>query len=427
MQRLQTMGWSTFIRWVGLLLLSSALVVVLERMRLPAALLLGSMLGAIVFAAAEKTVVIPPLATAIAQALVGCLVANAIPASILAEIGRDWPIFVCGVLSVMAAAVALGYVLARFQVLPGTTAIWGSMPGGASVMSIMAESFGADMRLVAFMQYLRVVCVAIAASTISKLWVDTSGAALPTVIWFPPVDILPAIETTALIAISIVLTRRFRIQAGVFLLPMIVGIVLQNAGLMRIELPPWLLALAYAFVGWTIGIRFTRRILGHAARALPQVIGSTLTLIAICCVFAAALVYFAGIDPLTAYLATSPGGADSVAIIATSTHVDVPFIMSMQLARMFFILLTGPKLAQLVVRWAKLSDAPREAGLRPVTPPSVLTDISPSRGEIGKRLAPQPVQAVEIGVDGQRESITPLEGEMPVRVEKNVQDNQREN
>jgi membrane AbrB-like protein len=368
MQQKQTGGWSTLMRWTSLLLLSAVFVVVLERMRLPAALMLGPMLAAIIFAAAEKPVVIPPLATAVAQALVGCLVANAIPLSILAEIGKDWPLFVGGVISVMFAAVALGYILARFQVLPGTTAIWGSMPGGASVMSIMAESFGADMRLVAFMQYLRVVCVAIAASTISKIWVKTTDAGQPAVVWFPPIDVPAAVETIALIAVSIVLTRRFRIQAGVFLLPMIAGLILQNAGLIRIELPPWLLAVAYAFVGWTIGIRFTRRILGHAARALPQVIGSTIVLIALCCVFAAALVCFADIDPLTAYLATSPGGADSVAIIATATHVDVPFIMSMQLARMFFILLTGPKLAQIVVKWAKLSDAPRETGLHSAAP-----------------------------------------------------------
>lgn len=37
--------------------------------------------------------------------------------------------------------------------------------------------------------------------------------------------------------------------------------------------------------------------------------------------------------PLTAYLATSPGGADSVAIIAASAHVEISFVMAMQLAR----------------------------------------------------------------------------------------------
>ena len=40
--------------------------------------------------------------------------------------------------------------------LPGTTAVWGSSPGAATAMVLMAEAFGADARLVAFMQYLRV-------------------------------------------------------------------------------------------------------------------------------------------------------------------------------------------------------------------------------------------------------------------------------
>jgi membrane AbrB-like protein len=366
MQQQQIGGWSRSIRWASLLLLSAVFVAILEFMHLPAALLLGPMLAAILFAAARKTVQIPPPATAVSQALVGCLIARAIPLAILSEMAKDWPIFISGVLSVIAAAALLGFVLAKFQVLPGTTAIWGSMPGGASAMAIMAESFGADMRLVAFMQYLRVVCVAIAASTISRIWISTTNAAVPQTVWFPPISPLPMLETIALIAVSIFLTRRFKIQAGIFLLPMILGLILQNTGLIRIELPPWLLAIAYAFIGWTIGIRFTREILAYAARALPQVIGSIIALITICCAFAAILVYFTGVDPLTAYLATSPGGVDSVAIIATFTHVDLPFIMSMQLVRLLVILMIGPTLARLVVKWSKLKDSPREpAAQRP--------------------------------------------------------------
>jgi membrane AbrB-like protein len=354
-------GRTRAIRWSGLLMLSAACVAVLEALHVPAALLIGPMLAAIVLAAAEKTVSVPKPATAIAQALVGCMIAKAIPLSILSEIGRDWPIFIGGVISVLLAAVLLGYLLARFQVLPGTTAIWGSMPGGASAMTIMAGSFGADMRLVAFMQYLRVVCVTIAASSISLIWVSGLHAAPPAVIWFPPIAVVPLLETAALIAVCIFAASRLKIQAGIFLLPMILGMVVQNTGLIEIELPPWLLALSYAFIGWTIGIRFTRDILRHAARALPQVIGSIVALIVICCVFAAVLVYLTGIDPLTAYLATSPGGADSVAIIAASTHVDVPFIMAMQLARLFVILMIGPWLAKLVVKWSKFSDATPES------------------------------------------------------------------
>jgi hypothetical protein len=43
----------------------------------------------------------------------------------------------------------------------------------------------------------------------------------------------------------------------------------------------------------------------------------------------------AHVDALTAYLATSPGGLDSVAIIAASTpRVDLPFVLALQSVRL---------------------------------------------------------------------------------------------
>ncbi|MBO0757712.1 MAG: AbrB family transcriptional regulator, partial [Bradyrhizobiaceae bacterium] len=75
---------------------------------------------------------------------------------------------------------------------------------------------------------------------------------------------------------------------------------------------------------------------------------SILCLVAVCGVFAALLVPFARVDLLTAYLATSPGGADSVAIIAASTHVDVPFVLTMQTLRFLLVMLTGPGIARLL-------------------------------------------------------------------------------
>ncbi len=57
-----------------------------------------------------------------------------------------------------------------------------------------------------------------------------------------------------------------------------------------------------------------------------------------------------GIDALTAYLATSPGGLDAIAIIAASTHVDAPFVLALQTIRFLTILLIGPPLARLVAR-----------------------------------------------------------------------------
>jgi membrane AbrB-like protein len=103
-------------------------------------------------------------------------------------------------------------------------------------------------------------------------------------------------------------------------------------------------------VGWSIGLGFNRAILGHAARAMPRVVLSILVLIAVCGGLAGILVVFAGVDPLTAYLATSPGGADSAAIIALASNVDVAFVMAMQTTRLVLVLLIGPSLASFIAR-----------------------------------------------------------------------------
>jgi uncharacterized protein len=65
----------------------------------------------------------------------------------------------------------------------------------------------------------------------------------------------------------------------------------------------------------------------------------------------------AGTDALTAYLATSPGGADAVAIIAASSPVDVSFVMAMQIGRLLLVILIGPTLARMVARWTAGTEA----------------------------------------------------------------------
>jgi membrane AbrB-like protein len=339
-------------------------------MHLPAALLLGPMIMGVVLGAGESDVRIPGPAFTLAQAVIGCLMARALPASIFVELADRWPIYVLGIGSVIGVAAGLGILLTRLRVLPGTTAIWGSAPGASTAMILMADAFGADTRLVAFMLYLRVVMVAVVASVVSRLFIsgDMVAQAAP---WFPPVAAMPFVETCAVIAVALTITRLFRVPAGGIILPMAFCVLLQDGFGMQIELPPALLAVSYALVGWTIGLRFTREILVHAARALPAVLGSLLALLLACGLFAVLLVWFAGVDPLTAYLATSPGGADSVAIIAANTKVDMPFVMAMQAGRFIVVMLVGPGLAKFIAtrRWMpkdrdRATGAPAEQGPR---------------------------------------------------------------
>ena len=359
-------GRRSALGWAGLAALSLVFVVLLERTGLPAALLLGPMAAGVLFSIGGARIELPALPFRFAQAIIGCMIARVLALPVLQEIVHDWPVLLAGVLSVVVASSTLGWTLARLNVLPGTTALWGSSPGAASAMTLMAGSFGGDMRLVAVMQYTRVVIVATLAAVFARLWADPAAAA-PAVQWLAAPDWPWLLATLALAAGAVVAGRFLPIPAAPILVPLGVGTLLQDVGLLRIELPQPLLAAAYLAIGWGIGLRFDRAVIRHAARAMPAILGSIACLVTVCAGFAALLVVFAGTDPLTAYLAMSPGGADSVAIIASSANVDVAFVMSMQTARLLVCFLTGPFLARaLSVRMAARDAArAKAAGPKP--------------------------------------------------------------
>lgn len=341
---------SQALAWAALIALSVLVVALLELAGLPAALLLGPMAAGIVLAGRAVKPEVPRFAFLGAQGLIGCMIAGSFTASITGVMLANWPLFLGVILAVIASSSTLGWLLARWQVLPGSTAVWGSSPGAATAMTLMAGAYGADMRLVAFMQYLRVLFVAASTSLVARLVAGPSAVPAHSIDWFPAPDWVAFAATLTLAWAGAYAGRLSRLPAGSLLLPLALGAVLHGTGMMRFDLPPWLLAIAYALVGWNIGLGFTRAILAHAARALPRVTAAILVQLMICGALALLLARLAGIDFLTAYLATSPGGVDSVAIIAASSGVDLSFVMALQTVRVVLVMAIAPRLALLIAR-----------------------------------------------------------------------------
>jgi uncharacterized protein len=88
-------------------------------------------------------------------------------------------------------------------------------------------------------------------------------------------------------------------------------------------------------------------------RTLPQIMLAIIALIVFCAGLAVVLAKTLGIDPLTAYLATSPGGLDSVAVIAASAKVDLSFVMALQTVRLLIVLAIGPTISRFVAHRLK--------------------------------------------------------------------------
>jgi uncharacterized protein len=340
------------VSWVVLLALSVPLGWALNRAAVPAALLLGPMIAAIVLALSGVRLGVPRWGFMAAQAIVGCLIARSLTTSIVVSMVRHWPTMVAVVLITILAGGLVGWVLVRLRALPGTTAAWGSSPGAASAMILMAEDFGADIRLVAFMQYLRVVIVVVSATIVSRLLVGHVAVApapsLSMSFWVPWHSLA---QTVAIAAVGALIGRQLRIPAGAFLVPMIFGAVLQTTGLVDIVLPSWLLEIAYATIGWYVGLAFNRDLIIYVFRAIPQMLLATMLLITLCGLSAVMLTLLLHTDPLSAYLATSPGGLDSVAIIAIGSHADLPFVLALQTLRMFMVIMTGPAIAKWISRY----------------------------------------------------------------------------
>jgi hypothetical protein len=337
------------VQWLALVALSLALSALIATTGLPAAMLLGPMIAAIIVETNGGRIRLPSWARLVAQAAIGCMLGTAVSPGIVGTFLKEWPLLLSVVLLVVLATSAIGWIMGKAQVMPGTTAIWGLSPGAATASMLMAGAYGADVRLVAFMQYLRVVMVVATASIVARLWVNATPPA-HTVVWFPPIDPVPFGETLALALVGGVVGHLLRFPAAVLLTPMILGAAFEGAGLMQIALPHWMLAIAYALLGWMIGQTFSRDILLHALRTLPQVLLAIFALIAFCGGLAVVLAKGLGIDPLTAYLATSPGGLDSVAVIAASAKVDLSFVLALQSMRLLIVLAVGPSISRFVAR-----------------------------------------------------------------------------
>jgi membrane AbrB-like protein len=338
-------------QWCFLIVASLILGFIFQYFNVPAALLLGPMIVGVVMGLFGATVRIPPLCFKIAQGVIGCMIAQALSPSILPPLLHDWFLVLVVLICTLLASGLSGWLLVKFSNLPGPTGAWGSSPGGASAMVAMAGDFGADVRLVAFMQYLRVLFVATAAAFVARMSLGDQMTGAAAVEWFPSLD-GDFLVTPALALVGVWLAPKLRIPSGALLIPAVAGAFLHSTGTVLLQVPEWLLAIAYTFIGWSVGLRFTRPIFKLALRTLPQMMASIIGLMLLCGAMAWVLTQILHVDMLTAYLATSPGGLDTVAIIAAGSHVDISFIMAMQTLRLLTIIVTGPAMARFISRSA---------------------------------------------------------------------------
>lgn len=342
--------------WALLLLLSAIFTALLSAFYIPAALMMGPLFAGICLGCRGSSIRIPLPAFKGAQTFIGCMIAANVSPQVLHIFLHDWWFFLIIILAAVIISTITGLLLAKFQIVPGSTAIWGCSPGAASTMVIMAAEYGADIRMVSFLQYSRVLLTTLAAVIVAAFLAPEEFplSMSATREWFPTILPLPFLSTLGLAIIGGTIAYRFKIPAGFILVPLFIGATLRSMGLLELQLPYWLMAISFAILGWRIGFYFDRESLRRAYHVMHYVIASSLILILCCGFLSYLLVLYYGTDPLTAFLATSPGGLDTAAVIgASQPYTDLSFIMTLQVTRLLLLNLICPPLAKKMTKYTE--------------------------------------------------------------------------
>ena len=333
-----------------------AVTLALDVLDLPSPSLFGGLLAGLARGlGGRRRLAVPRPATTAAQGLIGVSIGALVDLDTLEAIGRDWlPVLLVTVGTLLLSVLA--GLLMRLQ--PGVSPVTGAfamVAGGASGITAMSRELGADERMVAVLQYLRVLLIVVlmpvAATAVFGADPGAGGATVDDAGPGWPAGLLVA---AACLVVGGPLARLLRVPVPALLGPMLLAAGLDLGGLSGgADVPVPLETAAFLVIGLVVGLGFSRESLRTVGRALPLALTVILGLVAACAGLGALLAATTGAGALDAYLATTPGGLYAVLATAQDSGADATFVLAVQVLRLFVMLLSAPLLA----RWLRRSAA----------------------------------------------------------------------
>ena len=331
---------------------------VCNRMHLPASWLIGSMVVSAIFAMRQwGKIALPRGVYLLIQAVIGISLSGSFSPSSLTVLAHHWlPVTLVVVLMMLFTIANALYLLTVAKVHPAT-AMLGSLPGGAGEMTAISESFGADPRLVSVIQYVRLLIIILSVSVISHAAgavISTCHIASVQAICEPARPALTGAANLPLCLLVAVLGGWLgtisRIPAGTLLLPMIFSLLLSAVG-QPIAWPMPVLAFAYTTMGMMIGARFDKSTLDELKRLYAPLLLTTISLMVGSVLLAILFTCLMPINALSSYLAATPGGLDSIAVMASELHADAGVVLTVHFLRLMLVLMFGPMLVTVFAKY----------------------------------------------------------------------------
>ena len=244
----------------------------------------------------------------------------------------------------IALAILIAAVTARHTRANLLSCVLGQLPGGLSLMMLLAEEDPrADANVVIVEQTTRIFMVVFTVPIVASLLPRGAAAAAAAA----PADSLPWLVLVPLCGVGVWAACRLHVPTPTLMGPILATScfsVLWGAPLQPV--PDLLLDVAQISVGLYMGCMLDRERLLKARETLGYCVGGTLCLIAASMAVAFALSRFYGFGLVTAFLAMAPGGIAEMCLAGMSMGADVSVIVTYQIVRVLLMNLTMPFLLQ---------------------------------------------------------------------------------
>lgn len=341
--------------WGATALITAAASTVLALVGLPSPVLFGALVGGVSYAVfGRERLALPSPCFMVGQAIVGVTIGSLVDAPTIRALGQDLVPILGACVATLLLSVVSGYALRAGREMSAATGVFAMVAGGASGVTAIAHELGADDRVVAVVQYLRVLLVLMAMPIVTALVFGPGRRGGAAGIGGDPALLGGVGFAVVSVGAGLAIAKGLRLPAGSLLGPMIVAVLLALSGWFDGSggpgVPAVLVNVGYALVGIQVGLRFTRSSLRDVASVLPRAIALIAVLIAACAGLGFVLAWLTGETAFDAYLATTPGGLYAVLATAIETGSNVTFVLGVQVARLLVMLLAAPLLARALRR-----------------------------------------------------------------------------
>ena len=314
---------------------------------LPAGLMSGAMAAVAVAAIAGVPVWIPDTLRQVAFVAIGIVLGASVTPETLALLPR-WPASLAGLaVCVAVLMVVLPAYLVRVHGLDVTTARMATFPGAFSYVLGLSIEYGADTRRVAIIQTLRLALLIVVIPV--AVHVTTPQGESPG----PDLEIIAWGSYAALFMVCAAASfagQRIGVPSAAFVVPVFVSVAAYGVGLVEGRSPDIVAWPALIVLGTLIGARFAGTAFSFLKASVKMGAANLMIAVLISLGFAAAISWLLDLPLVQVWLAFSPGGMDTMTVLAFSLGVDPAFVAGHQFLRFIALNLMVPFLFRRVQR-----------------------------------------------------------------------------